>query len=118
MALLTPLVLDDARRLGALYGLPVASVRAIPAGSVNSNFELIFEGGGRALLRVYEEQNAASAAGEARLLEHLSLHGVPTPRPLSLQADPKRFIAEHAGKPVAVFPWASGEVLCQARISP
>jgi homoserine kinase type II len=118
MAILTPLPLDAARRLGARYGLSVASVRGIPAGSVNSNFELTLEGGGRVFLRVYEEQTAASAAGEARLLDHLSASGVATPRPLSLELDPGRFIAEHAGKPVAVFPWARGEALCQARVSP
>jgi homoserine kinase type II len=120
MALLTPLSLACARRLGARYGLSVASVRGIPAGSVNSNFELTLEGKGRVFLRVYEEQTALSAAGEARLLEHLAARGVATPRPLSLQleGDPGRFIAEHAGKPVAVFPWARGEALCQARVSP
>ncbi len=55
-------------------------------------------------LRVYEEQQAASAAGEARLLAHLEAHGVKTPRPLTLVGDAGGFIAEHAGKPVAVFP--------------
>jgi homoserine kinase type II len=120
MALLTPLSLADAQRLGARYGLSVASVRGIPAGSVNSNFELTLDGGDRVFLRVYEEQTALSAAGEARLLEHLAARGVTTPRPLALQreADPGTFIAEHAGKPVAVFPWVRGEALCQARVNP
>src|SRR3954463_4004949 len=118
MALLTPLPLDDARRLGARYGLSVASVRGIPAGSVNSNYALSPEGGGRAFLRVYEEQDAASAAGEARVLDHLASHGVLTPRPLPLAGAPDQFISEHAGKPVAVFPWVAGEALCQARVTP
>ena len=43
-----------------------------------------------------------TSAGEAPLLEHLSTHGVPTPRPLGLVDTPGEFIAEHAGKPVAV----------------
>jgi homoserine kinase type II len=118
MALLTPLSLADARRIGARYGLSIASVQGIAAGSVNSNFELALEGGGRVFLRIYEEQSAASAAGEARLLDHLSAQSVPTPRPLALGDEPGSFIAEHAGKPVAVFPWASGEALCQARVTP
>ncbi|MFO0758622.1 MAG: homoserine kinase [Byssovorax sp.] len=118
MAVLTPLSLDEARALGARYGLVVTRVRGIPAGSVNSNFELGLASGDRAFLRVYEEQTAASAAGEAALLAHLAAHGVPTPRPLSFPGDPASFIAAHAGKAVAVFPWIQGESLCQARLTP
>lgn len=119
MATLTPLLLDDARRLGAAYGLDVASVRGIPAGSVNSNYALTLGDGGRVFLRVYEEQQAASAAGEARLLAHLEARGVKTPRPLALAGDEAGgFIAEHAGKPVAVFPWIEGDSLCQKRVTP
>src|SRR5262245_15347459 len=118
MAILTPLPLDDARRIGGRYGLSIASVRGILAGSVNSNYELALEGGGRVFLRVYEEQTSASAAGEARLLDHLATHGVPTPRPLLLADAPGEFIAAHQGKPVAVFPWVSGDSLCQARVTP
>jgi len=118
MAILTPLPLDDARRIGGRYGLSIASVRGILAGSVNSNYELAEGAGGRVFLRIYEEQPSASAAGEARLLEHLATRGVPTPRPLPLVDAPGEFIAEHEGKPVAVFPWISGESLCQARVTP
>jgi homoserine kinase type II len=122
MATLTPLLLDDARRLGAAYGLDVASVRGIPAGSVNSNYALTLTGGGHVFLRVYEEQQAAAAAGEARLLAHLAGHGVKTPRPRPLVLDAGDaaggFIAAHAGKPVAVFPWIEGDSLCQKRVTP
>ena len=118
MAILTPLLLEDARRLGARYGLNVASVRGIPAGSVNSSFALTLEGGGRAFLRIYEEQQAASASVEARLLAHLAERGVKTPRPVSLAEDTAGgFIAEHAGKPVAVFPWIDGDSLCQKLVT-
>ncbi len=117
MATLTPLLLDDARRLGAAYGLDVASVRGIPAGSVNSNYALALTSGGHAFLRVYEEQQAASAAGEARLLAHLAAEGVKTPCPRPLAADAGSFIAEHAGKPVAVFPWIEGDSLCQKLVT-
>ena len=118
MALLTPVDLDDARRLGALYGLDVTSVRPMAEGSVNTNVALGLAGGGRAFLRVYEEQTADPASREADLLAHLAARGVATPRPLTLAADPGRFIAEHAGKPVAAFPWVEGEILCQARVTP
>lgn len=119
MATLTPLPLDDARRLGAEYGLDVAAVRGIPAGSVNSNYALTLAGGGRVFLRVYEEQAAVSAAGEARLLAHLAERGVKTPRPLLRSGgDAGDFIAEHAGKPVALFPWIEGDSLCQRRVTP
>src|SRR5580704_7769068 len=118
MALLTPVSLDDARRLGALYGLDVTGARPVLAGSVNTNVELSIAGGGRAFLRVYEEQARGAAMGEARMLAHLAARGVATPCPCALAADPAAHIAEHAGKPVAVFPWVDGEVLCQARVTP
>jgi homoserine kinase type II len=85
---------------------------------VNTNVELVLRGGGRAFLRVHEERTLADAAGDARLLAHLAARGVVTPQPLSLVAEPGAYIAEHAGKPVAVFPWVEGEILCQARITP
>jgi homoserine kinase type II len=116
MALLTPITLDEARALGARHGLDVAAIRPIMAGSVNTNVELSLEGGGRAFLRVYEEQTAETARDEARLLSHLAGHGVLTPCPLPLREG--GFIGEHAGKPTAAFPWVSGEILCQARVTP
>ncbi len=121
MALLTPVSLDDARRLGALYGLDVEAARPILAGSVNTNVELALAGGARAFLRVYEEQTPETAAGDARLLAHLAARGVPTPRPIALAGAAGRegaFIADHAGKPAAVFPWIDGEILCQTRVTP
>jgi homoserine kinase type II len=118
MALLTPVSLDDARRLGALYGLDVADARPVLAGSVNTNVELRLAGGGRAFLRVYEEQGHEAAAGDARLLAHLAARGVATPRPYPLAGRPDAHVADHAGKPAAVFPWVDGEILCQARVTP
>lgn len=118
MALLTPLSLEEARRLGARYGLDVIAARGIPQGSVNSNFALELAGGERTFARIYEEQTATTAAGEARLLEHLVACGVPSARPLPRRDAPGELIAEHAGKPVAVFSWASGEMLCQAGVTP
>jgi homoserine kinase type II len=116
MAVLTPLTLPEAQALGARFGLDVSRLRGIPAGSVNSNFELSLADGSRVFLRIYEEQGARSAAGEARLLDHLASAGVPTPRPLP-RIDEAGFIGEHAGKPVALFPWVEGESLCQKRVT-
>ncbi|WP_437654220.1 homoserine kinase [Sorangium sp. So ce1182] len=124
MAILTPLSLADARRIGALYGLEIADVRGLLAGSVNSNFALtLADGRGQVFLRVYEEQQLGEASREARMLEHLAAGGVATPQPLRRQdgapgSEGASFIAEHAGKPVALFPWVAGESLCQARVTP
>ncbi|WP_437734720.1 homoserine kinase [Sorangium sp. So ce1335] len=124
MAILTPLSLVDARRIGALYGLEIADVRGLLAGSVNSNFALTLAGGrGQVFLRVYEEQQLAAASREARMLEHLAAGGVATPQPLRRIDGASRsagaaFIAEHAGKPVALFPWVAGDSICQARVTP
>lgn len=118
VAILTQLPLDDAKRIGSLYGLDVVGVRGILAGSVNSNYALELADEGRVFLRVFEEQAQAAASGEARLLDHLASAGVPTPRPL-LRNDgaAASFIASHHGKPVAVFPWVDGEILCQRRVT-
>src|SRR5262245_59166976 len=116
MAILTPLSLDEARAIGRLYDLEVERVTGILGGSVNSNFDLACSGGRRVFLRVYEAQRAETAAREATLLEHLSVGGVVTPAPLHL-TEGGGFISEHAGKPVAIFPWIEGEILCQRRVN-
>lgn len=127
MALLTPLSLEAVRRLGALYGLEVAAVRPILAGSVNTNVQLTLASGGHVFLRIYEEQTLTTASGEARLLAHLAARGVRTPCPLPLLADGgattagaegRSFVAEYAGKPAAIFPWIEGHALCQQSITP
>lgn len=114
MARLTPLSLDDARRIGGAYGLEIAEVEALSAGSVNSNFRLTSAGGRAFFARVYEEQDARGAWTEAQLSHSLAMAGVPTPSPFELREG--GYIAEHAGKPVAVFPWIDGSILCQARV--
>jgi len=114
MAQLTPLSLDDARRLGAAYGLEIAEVDALAAGSVNSNFRLSTAGGRAFFGRIYEEQGARGAWTEAELSHSLAMAGVPTPSPIELREG--GYIAEHAGKPVAIYPWIDGGLLCQARV--
>lgn len=110
------MTLVEARRLGAEYGLDVASVQALSAGSVNSNFSLTTGSGRRFFLRVYEEQDHAGARRELSTIAHLARLGVPTPAPLARQNGERA--AEHAGKPVGIHPWVEGESLCLARITP
>lgn len=123
MALLTPLDAGSARSLGEAYGLRVVSATGLRAGSVNSNFALELEGGGRAFLRIYEEQPAESAAKEARLVAQLAGAGIPTPRPMPVvspvddSSEGTAFLTTHAGKPVAVFPWVDGRASCQRAVS-
>jgi homoserine kinase type II len=115
MAVLTPVSLADAQRIGAELGLDITACEGIPAGSVNSNHALRTARGERFFLRVYEEQTQSTARDEAALLAHLAERGVPTPRPLTFRSGES--IGALGDKPVAVFPWVEGQSLCQARVS-
>ncbi len=115
MAILTPLSIDEARVLGNHYGLEVDDVRGIRTGSVNSNFELATHSG-RVFLRIYEEQTADAAAREAALLTYLAGAGVPTPEPLR-RVDGSGFISISSGKPVSLFPFRDGEMVCQKSVT-
>ncbi len=117
MALLTPLDLSEARRIGAEFGLKVVDVASFDGGSVNSNFSLHSEDGRRWFLRVYEEQDHAGARREVRLLQKLDAAGVPTPAPLS-RVDGEGSLSEHVGKPVALLPWVEGAWLRQREVTP
>lgn len=115
MALLTPLALGEARRIGAEYGLDLVAVEALTAGSVNSNFSVRSADGKRYFLRVYEEQGRAGAVRELAMISALAELGVPTPAPLvRLQGG---HASEHAGKPVGLHPWVVGESLCGAQVT-
>jgi len=116
MAILTPLSLSDVRALGSGYGRDVVAMKGVLAGSVNSNFELATSTGERLFLRVYEEQTVATAQREATLLAALARARVPTPEPL-FRTDGTGFISTVHEKPVAVFPFLEGEVLCQKRVT-
>ena len=59
MAVHTPLPLPEARALARHWGLSVASVEGIPAGSVNSSYALHLEDGTRVFLRLYETRTLA-----------------------------------------------------------
>lgn len=117
MGIFTNLSLDDARRLGAEFGVDVAQVEALAAGSVNSNYRLADTAGRRFFARVYEEQNVAGARQELELLEGLAAAGIPTARPLARTPSPgEPPVALFEGKPFAMYPWIDGEILCQARV--
>src|SRR2546430_16937512 len=81
MATYTPLTLEQAQRVGDRFGVGVAEVVAVPAGSVNSNYRLVLSGGASLFPRIYEEQRHEGAEGEARLLDPLPSNGVATARP-------------------------------------
>jgi homoserine kinase type II len=125
MATYTQLTLDQAQEVGAAFGLEVAEVTGVPAGSVNSNYRLMLGGGTPIFARVYEEQDRAGAEGESRLLDHLARHGVSTPRPLPrkdgtgftfhLEVPPSGDLGSR--RAVALFPWCGGEILCQSRVT-
>lgn len=115
VAFLTDLSLEDARRIGLAFGLAVTGVEPFEGGSVNSNFVLGCVDG-QLFLRVYEEQDALGALAELDVVSGLSRAGVPTPAPLVREDG--QLLAEHAGKPVAIFPWVEGEWLCQSRVTP
>jgi homoserine kinase type II len=116
MALLTPLSLDDARAYGRLFDLEVVALRPVPHGSVNSNFELGLQSGGRAFLRIYEESNHEAVVAQNRLLRHLADSAVPTPVPM-LRRHGEGDVAGHEGKPLCIFPFWPGSWICQARVT-
>jgi homoserine kinase type II len=118
MAVLTPITLDTLRSLGASWGLEVVAAQGVEAGSVNTSYALELRDGTRAFLRLYETRDLDAARGEMRLLAHLASHGVATPAPLLRTDVPGEALSVVAGRPVAVFPWVRGEVVCQRMVNP
>jgi homoserine kinase type II len=106
----------EAQQIGRGYGLNVTRLEALRAGSVNSNFRLETSSGARYFMRVYEEQDFAGARAEVAMIRQLAELGVPTPAPLErLDGDTP---AAHAGKPVAIYPWIDGDILCSRQVTP
>jgi len=116
MALLTPLSLEEARAVVRDFGIELERIGALTAGSVNSNFRLVTNNGRALFLRVYEEQGADGAERELRLARELAAQQIPVAQPLARRDG--RLQSEHAGKPVALFHWIEGELLCQKRVDP
>ncbi|HVZ37281.1 MAG TPA: homoserine kinase, partial [Polyangiaceae bacterium] len=124
MALLTPMTLAEARAIGSEYGLDIASVEALRAGSVNSNFRLRTVRGEDYFLRVYEEQDGQGAGRELEMIAALARLGVPTPPPRERVQKASagspglgRHAARHAGKPVGVHAWVAGESVCLRQVT-
>jgi homoserine kinase type II len=121
MATYTRLELADARAIGRQFGVDVTGLTAIAAGSVNSNYRLETAAGPSYLARIYEEVSRADAEAEAQLVERLATAGIPTPRPAA-RVDGRGFTvpapSATGGRPVALFAWQDGEILCQARVTP
>lgn len=111
MAVYTRLNLADAAVIARAHGIEgEISLEGVAAGSVNTNYWLRAEG--RAwFLRIYEEQDAAGAAWEWRLLERLRALGVPVP-----VRKPGESISV-ADKPLALFEPVGGTQSCQAAVS-
>jgi homoserine kinase type II len=114
MGRFTELGNDEARAVCALFGVDVATVESLHAGSVNSNFRITDASGRQYFGRIYEEQGDDGALGELRLLSELSRAGVPTTVPLVTPSGP---VARVQGKPFALYPWVEGEILCHARVT-
>lgn len=115
MAKVTDLSLEAGRALGRSYGLGISQIEPLEAGSVNSNFCVRVADGERLFLRIYEEQSRDGAEQELVLLEQLLASGVPTTKPL--QRLDGGMLSAHLGKPLAIFGWVEGEILCQERVT-
>jgi homoserine kinase type II len=115
MALTTPMTLAEAERIGERFGLTVVALEPLARG-VNSNFAFTLAGGERVFARVHEQVGEAAVQRHNRLVAHLAGRGVPTPAPLP-RLDGGT-IASHRGKPLALFRFRPGDLLCQARVTP
>jgi homoserine kinase type II len=116
MAILTLPSEAELTALTARYALgALREARGIEAGTVNTSYVLELEAG-RFFLRIYEEQDHAGAAREAKVLAHLASRGVPTPAPVVDREGGSTTVI--AGKPAALFPWIEGQILCQKRVTP
>lgn len=113
MARLTPLSLEDARRVATAHGLPAPErVEAVAGGTVNSN-HMIAAGARRWFVRVYEEQDDDGVAFEEAVARHLHGAGVAVAR----VRPPRGPRVRVAGRPVAVFDDVGGVELCQASVT-
>ena len=113
-------VLGDAEIAGlaAAFDLgDVRSQRAIAAGTINSNFEVV-TARGRYFVRVNEGKAEADVAWEARLVDALAERGVATPRPLHARDGRPYAALPGTRKWVSAFPWCEGSHLAAAEVTP
>ena len=93
----------------------VREFRAIAAGTINSNFELVAESG-RYFVRVNEGKAEADVAWEARLVTALANAGVVTPSPMVAVATGLPY-APIGRKWASVFPWRDGHHLAAEAVT-
>jgi homoserine kinase type II len=110
------MTLDEARAALGGYPLDIVEIRALGAGSVNSNFSASTRQGQRFFVRVYEEQGFEGAEAELTVIRELAARGVPTPAPLEKRSG--GYVSEHRGKPVAIHPWVDGKILRFGQVTP
>ena len=110
------MTLDEARAALGCYDLDIVDVRALGAGSVNSNFSASVRSGERFFVRVYEEQGFDGAEAELNVITELAASGVPTPPPLEKRGG--GYVSQHSGKPVAIHRWVEGTILCFDLVTP
>lgn len=109
MAVFTSLSPEEASRITNAHGLgPCLHITPVSAGSVNSNFFLVSEGG-RHFLRIYEEQGTDGVAYEWQLLDFLGAAGVAVPKRVTGTLPGEISVA---GKPTALFEVVTGQDIC------
>lgn len=109
MAVFTLLTPEDASRITDAHGLGAClRIEPVSAGSVNSNFFLVSEGG-RHFLRIYEEQGTDGVTYEWQLLDFLGAAGVAVPKRVGGTLPGQIAVA---GKPTALFEVVTGEDIC------
>ncbi|MEU5154698.1 phosphotransferase [Glycomyces sp. NPDC021274] len=92
----------------ARFGLEArGAAQPLPGGEDNINARVATDRGD-VVVREYVRSDPAKAGAELALVAHLAGGGFPTPAPFT--ADNGEPFALVAGKPIAVFPFASGEV--------
>lgn len=115
MATFTRLDDADALAIASAFALGVPrGLRAIAAGTINSNFALDTDRG-RWFIRVNEGKRAADVAWEAALVVDLAAAGVPTPVPRPA-GDGRRFL-EHRGLLISAFAWHTGHHRAATEVS-
>jgi homoserine kinase type II len=109
MAVYTSLSPEDASRITNAHALgPCLHITPVSAGSVNSNFFLVSEGG-RHFLRIYEEQGTDGVEYEWQLLDYLGQAGVAVPKRVTGTLPGQICVAE---KPTALFEVVTGQDIC------
>lgn len=116
MAYLTRLSLPEARDLAGRFGIALAQLEPLEAGSVNSNFRFVAEDGKDYFARIYEEQGRAGAEREVGVLIALEREGLPVVCPIAAE-DGSR-VLRFQGKPFALFAWAPGACLPLGQVTP